>query len=283
MPSLALSRVLLVSLVAALSGGHVARAASLPSPSPASEPATRPPAPDEGETVLYGFEDEARLMPWQKRGAAAFVPPAVGTSQAVPLLVFLHGTNPDATLHLWMGGGGKDLRPTLREAAASSDARFVLAAPSQTRAASSGRGLWTRFDLQRFVTATRLALASRAKIDPSRVFVLGHSGAGCNPDGGVVSAARGSLVPAGVVAIDTCLDAEMGAAMGRRPASVKLWALWQGASWPREPEAFRQAVEGSQPSGAWFRMEQRPAGIGNPHDAIVPDALKVLLGAWVTG
>ena len=50
--------------------------------------------------------------------------------------------------------------------------------------AASGRHMWQSFDLDDFVRAVDAAIATRAAVDRDQVFVIGHSGAGCNPDGG---------------------------------------------------------------------------------------------------
>ena len=65
----------------------------------------------EAETVYFQHEDARFLHRYQRNGGAAVVPEGVPAAQALPLVVFLHGTNPTSEPHLWMGGGSKDLRP----------------------------------------------------------------------------------------------------------------------------------------------------------------------------
>jgi hypothetical protein len=125
------------------------------------------------ETAYFEHEDERYLYPSQRHGGVALVP--AGTpGRRLPLLVFLHGSNPAQALHFWMGGGGRDLRPVVGQLLASKRVKpFIFAGPSQTKAAAHGRNLWTHFDLDRFVGDVERGLDGRAIVDPDSVIEMG--------------------------------------------------------------------------------------------------------------
>lgn len=228
------------------------------------------------ETVYFAHDDAKYLEAGQHDGGAALVP-AVVDEQALPLIVFLHGTNPRGDLHLWLGGGGRDLRPVARRLYTDKKLqRFILAGPSQTRAARHGRALWQDFDLRAFVDDVSHALDGKVVVDRKSVVFIGHSGAGCNVRGGLATDfwSRGQILPRMLVAVDPCLDARLGAAFSRRPARVPLWVMWQSAVWPREPTAFRAALEQARPEQREDRMERLSSHGPDAHDAILPLALE---------
>lgn len=230
-------------------------------------------APD---TVYFPHADAEYLYPGQKNGGAALVPEHPADA-ALPLIVFLHGTNPDGDLHFWFGGGGRDLRPVAAQLYRSATVKpFIFAGPSQTRAARHGRKLWNQFNLDGFVEDVARALDGRAKIDRESVVFVGHSGAGCNFTGGLATDfwSRGSVRPLALVAVDPCLDAGTGAALSRRPSSVPLWLMWQAAVWPRDPGAFRHALAAQRPPGRVDRIEKVHVAGPDPHEAILPLALE---------
>ncbi len=238
---------------------------------------------DHARTVYFDYNDARSLWPGQRRGGMAFVPSTVEPTEPVPLLVFLHGVNPTGVLHSWLGGGQWDLRDQLEQLAVRTKARFVVTAPSQTRQATACSSLWQGFDLEGLISSTSLALASEASIDSTRVYVVGHSGAGCNLDGGLLSAVapHGSVVPRGILAIDTCLDQEVGSRFARRSPETRLWVTWQDISWKRSPDEFRDAVEREQPADAWFRMEILETNPRDPHNGIVMPSLQRMIEEWV--
>jgi len=227
-------------------------------------------------TVYFEHDDARYLNPQQQNGGASLVPDDPGP-RAVPLVVFLHGTNPNGNLHLWLGGGGRDLRPVATRLYGNDKIRpFILAAPSQTRAAKHGSKLWKGFNLDAFVEDVARATDGRATIDRDWVVVMGHSGAGCNLRGGLTSEllSQGRVLPRSLIAVDPCMDAPMGEAFARRPARVPLWVMWQSARWKREPAAFKRAIDTNRPAARVDRIEELPAYGPDAHDSILPLALE---------
>jgi hypothetical protein len=153
---------------------------------------------------------------------------------------------------------------------------FVLAAPSQTKNAAATRGLWSEFDLSGFVDDVAGAMENVLQIDRTRVVVAGHSGAGCNPDGGLATDfwTGEKPPPLALISIDPCLDAEMGAVFAKRPSHVPLLVWWQSAIWARSPEEFWSSLVAGKPAGRIDRMTKLPADGPNPHDSIVPLAFE---------
>jgi len=233
-------------------------------------------APASSATVYFAHNDAQYLAENQREGGAALFPRGVD-DEALPLIVFLHGTNPGGDLHLWLGGGGHDLRPLARRLFTEKKLRrFILAGPSQTRAAGHGRTLWQDFDLSAFVDDVAEALDGRATIDRGSVVFVGHSGAGCNPRGGLATDfwSHGRVSPRTLIAIDPCLDAKLGAAFARRPPRVPLWVMWQSAVWPREPAAFKSALVPSDAAPREDRVEKLLSHGADAHDKILPLALE---------
>jgi poly(3-hydroxybutyrate) depolymerase len=199
------------------------------------------------ETRYFPHADERYLYAHQRNGAAALLPDNAAPGSAVPLVVFLHGTNSSGEPHLWLGGGGRDLRPVASRLMKEQKVRpFVVAGPSQTKGATFARTLWSGFDLDAFVDDVVAATQDSVRIDRRQVIVAGHSGAGCNPTGGVATDfwSAANVRPLALASIDPCLDEEMGGAFAKRPAKVPLLVWWQSAIWVREPETFWSALVG---------------------------------------
>jgi hypothetical protein len=243
------------------------------------------------ETRYFSYEDDRYLLPGQHRGGAVLLTDDVDAETTVPLVVFLHGTNSAGEPHLWLGGGGRDLRPLATRLMFEGKVHpFVLAGPSQTKGAAGARTLWSELDLPAFVDSVALASHDRVQIDRQRVVVAGHSGAGCNPTGGLATDfwSHGRVEPWALVSIDSCLDAEMGGALGgTRPATIALSVWWQSAIWQRAPVDFWTALTADKPEQRVDRMVELPAIGPNPHEAIVPIAfertLLELFGAAAKG
>jgi hypothetical protein len=244
-----------------------------------------------GKSFDFEFHDEEYLLPRQHGGGRAYVPTQVSADEPVPLVVFLHGVNRRNRLHMWLGSGPADLRARLDKWIAQGDLPpAVLAAPSQTRDALWPAMLWTGIDLDQFVTAAERAVAGRARISRNQIIVAGHSGAGCNLEGGILKIAgdRGAIRPIGIVALDTCLDGEVGQALGRASESTRIAAYWQSVIWHRKVVDFTigfSLVRQEYPPGNdWFE-HVNPAGRW-PHDALVApsllEAISVFLGPYAT-
>lgn len=230
------------------------------------------------QSVDFPFHDEEFLLPRQHGGGRAYVPKQVSSDEPAPLVVFLHGVNRRNRLHMWLGAGPADLRTKLEASIENGDfPPAILAGPSQTKDALWPAMLWTGIDLEEFVSATERALAGRARIARDQVIVAGHSGAGCNLDGGLlkIAADRGAIRPIGIVALDTCFDGEVGQALGRARESTRVAVYWQSIIWPRKVVdftiGFSLVREEYPPSSDWFEHVS-PKGRW-PHDALVAPSL----------
>ncbi|MET0591986.1 MAG: hypothetical protein ABW133_04755 [Polyangiaceae bacterium] len=206
------------------------------------------------------------------------MPKQVSADQPVPLVVFLHGVNRRNRIHMWLGSGPADLRTKLEASIENGDLPpAILAAPSQTRDALWPTMLWTGLGLEEFVTATEQALAGRARVARDQVIVAGHSGAGCNLEGGIlkIAADRSSIRPIGIVALDTCFDGDIGQALGRAEDSTRVAVYWQSIIWPRKVVdftiGFSLVRQEYPPSSDWFEHVS-PKGRW-PHDALVAPSL----------
>jgi len=244
-----------------------------------------------GQSFDFEFHDEEYLNPRQHGGGRAYVPKQVTADAPVPLVVFLHGVNRRNRLHMWVGSGPADLRARLDKWIARGDLPpAVLAAPSQTRDALWPGTLWTGIDLEEFVAAAERAVAGRARIARDQVIVAGHSGAGCNLDGGILKMAadRGAIRPIGIVALDTCLDGEVGQALARASETTRIATYWQSVMWHRKVVDFAIGFgivrQEYPPGNDWF--EHVNATGRWPHDALVApsllQAISVMLGPSAT-
>ena len=240
-----------------------------------------------GRSLDFEFHDDEYLHPGQHAGGRAYIPTKVNADEPVPLVVFLHGVNRQNQLHMWLGPGPDDLRVRLETSIKRGDLPpAVLAAPSQTRFALWANTLWTGFDLDEFVSAAQRAVAGRARISRDQVIVAGHSGAGCNVEGGLlkIAADRGAVLPMGIVALDTCLDAGVGEALARASEFTRIGAYWQSHVWNRRVADFAIGFEVARPAALpgtdWFAHVD-PVGRW-PHDALVApsllEAISVLIG-----
>jgi hypothetical protein len=239
-----------------------------------------------GKSFDFEFHDDDYLFAGQHGGGRAYVPKQVNADEPVPLVVFLHGVNRNNQLHMWLGPGPADLRGRLDGWIKRGDLPpVILAAPSQTRLATWAGTLWTGIDLDEFVRAAEQAVGGRARISHDHVIVAGHSGAGCNTAGGLlkIAADRGSIQPIGIIALDTCLDAEVGEALARASQSTRIATYWQSAVWNRKLADFAIGFEltraESPPGTDWFAQVD-PIGRW-PHDALVAPSLLAALSVLV--
>jgi hypothetical protein len=243
--------------------------------------AMRPQTAAAAETRYFEHDDRRLLQPHQKQGGAVLLVDELSQAKSAPLVVLLHGTNATGDKHLWLGGGDRDLRPLAIQLVRERKVRpFVLAAPSQTKAADNPRTLWNGIDLSVFVADVARASADVVQINRAQIIVVGHSGAGCNPTGPFVRSnqwTEQALVPRALVLVDPCLDAEIGTAVARRAWSTPLTVLWQSGSWPRSPERFWSALRASSQTERAHRMVELPVKDENPHDAILPIAMERVL------
>jgi hypothetical protein len=233
----------------------------------------------EAKTLYFPHQDTRFLYRFQRNGGAAVLPEQP-TSEPLPLVVFLHGTNPTSEPHMWLGGSGRDLRPMIKRLIGTGQVKpFVLAAPSQTKNAGLAAKVWEGFDLNAFVDDVVKATDGSVAIDRTRVVLAGHSGAGCNPSGGLAADfwSAGVPLPLALVSIDPCLDRKMGGAFARRPTEVPLLLWWQPAIWVRQPAKFEAALLRDKPEERVDRVRELPPMGANPHEAILPIALESAL------
>ncbi len=234
----------------------------------------------DAKTLYFPHQDARFLYRFQRNGGAAVLPERVEASEALPLVVFLHGTNPTSEPHMWLGGTGRDLRPLVKRLVDSGQVKpFVFAAPSQTKNAGLAATVWQGFDLNGFVDDVVRATEGKVSIDRTRVVLAGHSGAGCNPSGGLAADfwSAGVPLPLALVSIDPCLDRKMGGAFARRPTEVPLLLWWQPAIWVRQPAKFEAALARDKPEQRVDRVRELPPMGANPHEAILPVALESAL------
>jgi hypothetical protein len=246
-------------------------------------------APSSAKTLYFPHQDARFLYRFQHNGGAAVLPTSTSPAEPLPLVVFLHGTNTTSEPHMWLGGGGKDLRPLVKRLIDSGQVKpFVLAAPSQTKNAGLAATVWQGFDLNSFVDDVARATEGQVTIDRTRVVLAGHSGAGCNPSGGLAADfwSAGVPLPLALVSIDPCLDRKMGGAFARRPTEVPLLLWWQPAIWVRHPAKFEAALALDKPEQRVDRVRELPPTGANPHEAILPvafeSALRELFGTDAT-
>jgi hypothetical protein len=233
-----------------------------------------PKSPVPSRSLAFAYDDARLLLPGQSKSSWLHVAGAP-EKRELPLVVFLHGLNWMAQNHVWMGGGRADLRPIADRIATRSGA-FAIAAPSQTKDAAMARTLWTEFDLAAFVESAVVAgREAGVRIDRGRVILVGHSGAGCSTDNGLFSAmSRDDDLPRAILAIDTCIDEEMGRGIARTQRLV--WMTWQELEWPRDPTgAMRGFLEEVEPERVeYLRMDKLPVLGTDAHNSIVPIALE---------
>lgn len=199
-------------------------------------------------TVTFPFHDAELLDPGQSNGGLVFVPASVDPRRRAPLVVFLHGVNESRALHPRLREGDDDLRALARSLSATTTEPFVVAAPSHTRGADAAELLFPHFALDELVDASERALGDRARIDRARVLVVGHSGGGCNPTGGMirVASSEGTVAtpavrPFAYVASDTCLGSYVSDALDRAAKTAKVRVFWQTWMWPRSSDSFTRS------------------------------------------
>jgi hypothetical protein len=205
-------------------------------------------------------------------GGLAYVTSGVTPAEPVPVVVFLHGMNAEQRMHPWFGPPFGDLRPVVESlVAASTVTPLVVAAPTHTRFATGATVMWPAFDLGEFLDATEHALLGRATLDRARIVVVGHSGAGCNPTGGLLSERVRDAHPRAVIDIDGCVGAAVVDSLVATSQASDVYFFWQ-RSWGRPIANLEAAC-------ALCNVEQitdlEPGIV--PHIAIVPNVLRRIL------
>ncbi len=199
--------------------------------------------------------------------------PGATRGAELPVVVLLHGMNPDELVHPWFGPPYGDLRPALDALVTSGKVTpFVIAAPTHTRYATGATVMWPRFDLEDFLDATDAALGDSAKIDRARIVVVGHSAAGCNKTGGLFADSIQRSKPIALVDVDGCLDDNVISALTDASSTTKVRFFWQ-RSWTRPVHELETACDACKVE------EIADFGQASPHVAILPRALERALPA----
>ncbi|MCC6554139.1 MAG: hypothetical protein IT372_14125 [Polyangiaceae bacterium] len=277
----------LLAISAPVLSGAEPRPAAVP-----ARPAPRgkaPPAPLDGATYDYELDPKAAGKPELSWLGRAFVHRLAASSpdRPLPVLVFLHGINAELIKYRWMGGGREgDVRRIVAELIESGRIPPILvAAPSAVLPAATAvaRTSWPAFDLQRFLDLTAERLRGVATLDRARVIVAGHSGGGCNKDGGISTAARAARPVHAALVIDGCMDPDMAPPLAAAPPTTHVIVSWQPLTWTKRPvrdfeRAFRREVAARPPApGVLREVEQLRPEEPSPHDAMV----SLVLQRWL--
>lgn len=220
-----------------------------------------------GATVTFPYRQRRFLYSRNGSGGLAYVTSGAQRGATLPVVVFLHGMNPDEQMHMWFGPPYGDLRSIVEPLVSSGKvAPFILAAPTHTRFATGATVMWPRFDLSDFLDSTESALLGLAHVDRARVIVVGHSGAGCNATGGILGEGVRSAKPTAILAVDTCVDDRVVPELASIPASTRVRFFWQ-KTWARPIGDLERACERCE-------IEEVDLGSTQPHNAILPEALR---------
>jgi len=226
-------------------------------------------APASGATVVFPYRQRRLLYSRNASGGLAYVTSRALPGASLPVVVFLHGMNADEIVHPWFGPPYGDLRLVLESLVAEGKiAPLVLAAPTHTRYATGATVMWPRFDLGDFLDATEAALGATAKLDRSRVIVIGHSAAGCNGTGGILAESVRRAKPLAIVDVDGCVDEASIPALVQAAAAAPVRFFWQ-RTWARPiPE-----LESACPACKVEEVTEL-AGGPSPHVTILAEALR---------
>ncbi len=223
-----------------------------------------------GLTTTFAYKQRKFLFSRNADGGLAYIPARADRSGKLPLVVFLHGLNPEEQMHPWVNGREGDLRLVADKLVREGDVEsFVLAAPTHTRFATGTKAMWPNFDLADFVSETERALTGRVNIDTSRVILVGHSGAGCNPNGGILGKKATMPNLLARVVVDTCMTPEIESALAALPGPTQLRVYWQ-PSWERSFDELRASCE-TRPGACKIEQIDAPGKV--PHNTILPIAL----------
>ena len=252
-----------------------------------AEQAPAPP-PLAGSDVHFDYDGLDVGKPMRAWLGRAFVHRLVAAdpNEPRPLVVFIHGTNAELIKYRWMGGGPEgDVRRIVAELMeAGKIPPTIVAGPSSIDpvAVVNARMSWPDFDLDLFVRLLAAKLQGIATIDRTKVIVVGHSGGGCNPKGGLASAVSGKLAPLAALSVDTCMDPEVGLVLARARPETRVVVSWQTQGWTTRPfddftRAFRREVARIAAPGALRELDHVRVRQPMPHDAMVPLTLQTWL------
>ncbi|HKC59871.1 MAG TPA: M23 family metallopeptidase [Myxococcales bacterium] len=144
---------------------------------------------------LFGWGLDFEFQNAGQKDARVWAHPKCKGRGPRPLLIWLHGTNrpdkkhpPQLTERL-----DRDLCAHVGKLAqfhinAGHTTPLIIAAPSCVDDGSSTT-LWSKFDLDGFVDKVIAQLPEDVKVDPARISVIGHSGAGCDVRNGLAAIA----------------------------------------------------------------------------------------------
>ena len=223
-----------------------------------------------GTTTTFPYRQRTLLYSRDPAGALAYVTSGGAHGESLPVVVFLHGMNREGLVHRWFTGSPQgDLRQVVEPLVRTGRvAPLILAAPTHTRNATGAASMWPDFELADFLDATDAALAGSARVDRSRVVVVGHSGAGCNPSGGLLGEGVLRARPVAVVAIDTCVDERVTPRLASLAEIAGVRFYWH-RSW-RRPVADLAAACPSCSIEEVVDLPRRSI----PHAAMVPEVLR---------
>ena len=244
------------------------------------DPTPRVAIPEGGpaETIRFDYASARLLRDGEASEARVHVTRGVPKGATAPLIVVLHGLNTVPLRGMWFDQPADLAALVDRLVDDGQIAPLLLAAPSQTKDAEHAKTLWVGMEIGAFADAVESALGGRAKIDRARIVLAGHSGAGCNPEGGLMTALRAKTpgVPRVVLGIDTCMDDEaLGGYLGGR-SDIVLRVAYERA-WPRPFQRFCRGLleaDGGPADRACVRYDELGA---SPHDDILSAALAELL------
>jgi predicted Zn-dependent peptidase len=263
---------------------------SAPSNAKSSSKTKPAPKPLDGATLDYAYDARDIGHPeraWLGRAFVHTSAAAAGPAAPLPIVVFIHGLNTDRIKYRWNGGGNEgDVRRIIADLIESGRIPpTLIAAPSSIIPAAIANAVtsWPAFDLDRFLDLTAERLAGVATIDRSRVIVAGHSGAGCNPKGGLPAAIHGKTRPLAALSIDTCMLPSVAVELARAHPSTHIVVSWQTQTWAKRPiagfkSAFLKEITITPPNpGVLRELEHVTPTEPMPHDAMVPLTLKTWL------
>jgi hypothetical protein len=266
-------------LTAALAGAAMADAPA----GGQSKAKAAPPPPLDGRTIDFAYDGRDVGHTERAYLGRVFVPARAAADPKAPrpLLVYLHGMNRDLVKYRFMGGSGPGEADVRRIVADLVDRGaippVVLAAPSSVvpEAIATAETSWPVFDLDRFVERTLRALEGAATLDLERVIVAGHSGAGCNPQGGLFTAMQAVTRARAVLFVDTCLPSDLPGRMVRARPGTDVVATYQTIAWDDRPfaetrRAFaRELASHPAPKGVFRELEELRPAEPMPHNAMV--------------